>query len=499
MTTGTTTTARALAQRLALGETTARAEVDRCLDAIRERDPRLGAFCVPFEARARQAADELDRRREAGQALPPLAGVPIASKDNLLVEGQRVTAGSRMLANFVAPFTATSLQHLERDGAVLLGTTNMDEFGMGSTTENSAVQRTANPFGGAFVPGGSSGGSAAAVAADLCPLAIGSDTGGSVRQPAALCGVSGLKPTYGRVSRYGLIAYASSLDCVGAIARTAEDLALWLDSASGSDPADATSVPRPAPEALAALGRRENLDGLRIGVPAELNGDGIEPGVLDATRAATERLASLGAELVPCRLPATAHAVQAYYLIAACEAASNLARYDGVHYGHRHGAGAARSGATRTGESCRAMTTRTRSEGFGAEVQLRILLGTFASSIGYADRFYHRAKLARRAVQRDFAAAFAGCDVLLCPTSPTQAPRFGEAADDPLRRYLWDALTVPASLAGIPALSIPCGTTPDGLPVGLQLMAAHWREDLLLQVAHVFQQHSEHHLRRPNP
>ena len=480
-------TARRLSDEVRSGATTAAAALEAALDRIASADGELGAFCSTFAERARAAADNVDQRRTEGAALGALAGVPIASKDNLLVAGETITAGSRMLTNFDAPYTATSLERLEAHDGVLLGRTNMDEFGMGSTTETSACLRTRNPFGDDLVPGGSSGGSAAAVSADLCPLAIGSDTGGSVRQPAALCGVSGFKPTYGRVSRYGLIAYASSLDCVGAIARTAEDLALWLDCASGQDDADATSRGGAEPT-LDGLDERADLQGLRVGVPAELNGAGIDDEVVGVTTAAIDRLRALGAEVVDVALPSVEHAVAAYYLLATSEAASNLARYDGVHYGWRSGDDARTQSA---------MTTQTRSSGFGEEVQLRILLGTFATSIGYSSQYYEQARRARRAVQRDFAAAFERCDVLVCPTSPTAAPRFGEAADEPLQRYLWDALTVPASLAGLPALSVPAGQTADGRPVGVQLMAQQDRDGLALQVGHVFQQHTDHHLRRP--
>jgi aspartyl-tRNA(Asn)/glutamyl-tRNA(Gln) amidotransferase subunit A len=482
-------TATALADAVRSGVRSATDVLEAQLTRIAAVDPEIGAFCGTFADRARARAADVDRRREAGEPLGALAGVPIGIKDNLLVHGENATAGSRMLSTFTAPFTAASLERLERDGGVLLGRTNMDEFGMGSTTETSSCQRTRNPFGRDLVPGGSSGGSAAAVAADLCPLAIGSDTGGSVRQPAALCGVTGLKPTYGRVPRYGLIAYASSLDCVGAIARTAEDLALWLDCASGRHEADATSIAT-LPPVRAGLAGRTDLRGVRVGVPRELNGPGIDEQVLRSTRAAIESLRERGAEVVDASLPSAQHAVAAYYLLATSEAASNLARYDGVHYGWRGGEHA------RTQAE---MTTRTRSSGFGEEVQLRILLGTFATSIGHSAQYYDKARLARRAVQRDFVRAFADCDVLVCPTSPTAAPRFGEAADDPLQRYLWDALTVPASLAGIPALSMPCAPTDDGRPVGLQVMAPHGADGRVLEVAHVFQQHTEHHQRRPQP
>ena len=483
-------TAIELARAVQNGELSAVDAVHTQLQRIESLDPGLGAFCSTFGDRATERAARLDERRQAGATLGALAGVVIGSKDNLLVEDEPAAAGSRMLSTFRAPFTATSLQRLEHHDALLLGRTNMDEFWMGSTTETSAFQKTRNPFGEDLVPGGSSGGSAVAVAADMCPLAIGSDTGGSVRQPAALCGVTGLKPTYGRVPRYGLIAYASSLDCVGALARTAEDLALWLDCASGQDPADATSLATPQTVSH-MLQERQDLKGLRIGVPRELNGEGIDNEVLAATQTAIAQMRDLGAEVIDCALPSARHAVPAYYLLATAEAASNLARYDGVHYGLRseHPDAAQQSNID--------TTTRSRSDGFGAEVQLRILLGTFASSYGYSAQFYERARICRLAMQREFRALFERCDVLLSPTSPTAAPRFGDSQDDPLARYLWDALTVPASLAGIPALSMPCGHTADGRPIGLQAMAQHSHDGQALQLAHVFQTHSRHHLRRP--
>ena len=482
------TGACALAERIRAGECTAEQTLQAHLELIARVDERVGAFCSTFADRALSTARTIDARRAAGESLGALAGVPVASKDNLLVEGELATAGSRMLEQLRAPFTATSLARLERAHAVLIGRTNMDEFGMGSTTETSFHQRTVNPFGSELVPGGSSGGSAAAVAAGLAPLAIGSDTGGSVRQPASMCGVTGLKPTYGRVPRYGLIAYASSLDCVGAFARTAEDLALWLDCATGHDGADATSLRQACAPARPALAERNDLRGVRCGVPWQLNGPGIDDEVLAATRAATDHLRQLGAEVIECELASTQHAVPAYYLLAAAEASSNLARYDGVHYGFRRGDAKASSDET----------THTRSAGFGDEVQLRILLGTFASSYGYSEQFYERARAARDAVRRDFARALTDCDVLLSPVAPTAAFRFDEHRDDPLQRYLGDALTVPASLAGVPALSMPCGATGDGRPVGLQVMAAHGRDHVALQLAHVFQQHSDHHHMRPD-
>jgi aspartyl-tRNA(Asn)/glutamyl-tRNA(Gln) amidotransferase subunit A len=470
------------------GHLTAREVVTSCLERVHRIDPGLNAMVGERADVALAEAASIDERRQRGQTLGPLAGVPIAWKDNLVLEGELATAGSRMLEGFRSPYSATVLARLQRAGAILIGRTNMDEFGMGSSTETSAYGPTRNPFGPDLVPGGSSGGSAVAVAADFCPLALGSDTGGSVRQPAAMCGVSGLKPTYGLVSRYGLIAYASSLDCVGALARTAEDLALWLDAVAGADAADPTTVQAQGPVATHVAQRRD-LAGLRIGLPQELNGPGLDAEVAAAVQRAVADLRELGAQVVECTLPAVAHAVPTYYLLATAEASSNLARYDGVRYGLRRD----------TVSRCEAMMMRSRSAGFGDEVQLRILLGTFALSFGYHDQYYGQATRARALLCSEFARAFASCDLLLSPTSPVPAFPIGSRIDDPLAMYLCDVMTVPPSLAGLPALSQPCGFTADGRPVGMQWVAPALREDLLLQVAHVFQAHTDHHLRRPLP
>ncbi|HEX6812564.1 MAG TPA: Asp-tRNA(Asn)/Glu-tRNA(Gln) amidotransferase subunit GatA [Planctomycetota bacterium] len=480
--------AAAIASAVRAGELSAREMVTSCLDRMQRIDTGLNAILGTRAEAALQAAAAVDAARQGGHPLGPLAGVPVAWKDNLVLAGELATAGSRMLDRFRSPYSATVLERLQRAGAILIGRTNMDEFGMGSSTETSAYGPTRNPFGADLVPGGSSGGSAVAVAADLCPLAVGSDTGGSVRQPAAMCGVTGLKPTYGRVSRYGLIAYASSLDCIGGLARTAEDLALWLDASAGSDPADATSVPT-QPAITPHLAARRDLRGLRVGVPWELNGPGLDAEVAAAIQNAVAQLRGLGAEIVECSLPSVAHAVPTYYLLATAEASSNLARYDGVRYGLR------RDAISR----CDAMMMQSRSAGFGDEVQLRILLGTFALSFGYHDQYYGQATRARALICADFARAFASCELLLSPTSPVPAFPIGSHIDDPLAMYLCDALTVPASLAGLPALSQPCGFTADGRPIGMQWMAPALREDLLLQVAHVFQANTDHHLRRPLP
>ena len=480
--------AAAIARAVQNGEIRATEVAATFLDRIRQLDPALHAFLSVREDRVMADAEAIDATRRAGTPLGPLAGVPIAWKDNLVRAGETATAGSLLLEHFVSPYTATAIERLERASALLLGRTNLDEFGMGSSTENSAYGPTKNPWGKNLVPGGSSGGSAAAVAADFCPLALGSDTGGSVRQPAALCGVTGLKPTHGRVSRYGLIAYASSLDCVGACARSAEDLALWLDACSGHDPADATSRPDRPPVA-GSLQERTDLRGLVIGLPWEMNGPGIDAEVARALQQSVERLRHLGARTIECSLPTVPHAVPTYYLIATAEASSNLARYDGVRYGRRR----------EVPGRVEAMIAASRSAGFGDEVQLRVLLGTFALSYGYQDELYGQATRARTLLGADFARAFAQCDLLLSPTSPVPAFPIGSHNDDPLAMYLCDALTVPASLAGLPALSQPCGAMADGRPIGMQWMAPADREDLLLATAHVFQQHTDHHLQRPLP
>lgn len=460
--------------------------VGDCLQRISAADPGLSAFVEVWPEAAMAMASAIDRDRALGRPPGPLAGVPFALKDNLLLEGRRAACGSRMLEHFVAPYSATTVKRLIARGAVPLGRTNMDEFGMGSSTEHSAFAATRNPWARDRVPGGSSGGAAAAVAADLCPLALGSDTGGSVRQPAALCGVMGLKPTYGRLSRHGLVAYASSLDCVGILARVAADVALALQVA-GPDPADATSADVVVPDFAGLLAARHDLAGLRIGLPAELHGAGIDAGVAAAVAAAGLVLQELGARLAPAALPTVEHAVATYYLIAAAEASSNLARYDGIRFGLR----------VDDDGGLDALYARSRSAGFGPEVQLRILLGTFALQQGYQDEVYGQATRVRALLRRDFARAFAHCDLLACATSPVPAFPLGSKVDDPLAMYLCDALTVPASLAGLPALSLPCGFTPDGLPVGLQLIAPPFREDLLLQVAHRYQEATGWHRRRP--
>jgi len=426
-----------------------------------------------FLAVNREAALARAREIDAMPQRPPLAGVPIAIKDALSTRDLTTTAGSRILEGFRPIYTATCVARLEAAGAVVIGKTNMDEFAMGSSCENSAYGPSLNPWDTTRVPGGSSGGSASAVAARQVPWSLGSDTGGSIRQPAALCGIVGVKPTYGAVSRYGLIAFASSLDQVGPFARTVRDAALLLQSMVGRDPMDATSLDWPDPIVLPTAAR---LDGVRVGVIEELMGQGIEPGVRAACRAALNRVESLGGTLVPIELPHASYGLATYYLIAPAECSANLARFDGIRYGRR-------AEAT---DDLLEHYERTRGEGFGPEVKRRIMLGTFALSSGYYDAYYGQAQRVRTLIVRDFAAAFAEIDVLASPTSPTVAFRLGERTADPLSMYLSDVCTIPVSLAGLPSLSIPCGLS-DGLPVGLQLAGPAFSENRLFDIAHALE------------
>ena len=445
----------------------------------------LGAFLRLRPEGARAEAAESDARRARGERLSPLDGVPLAIKDNLIQEGEPCGCASRILEGFVAPYQGTPVARLLAAGAVILGRTNMDEFAMGSSTENSARGPTRNPWDAERVPGGSSGGSAAAVAVGIVPGALGSDTGGSIRQPASLSGVVGLKPTYGRVSRYGLVAFASSLDQVGPLARSALDCALLLEAIAGHDPADSTSLPDPVPRYRDALSG--DVRGLRIGLPREFfeERSAADPAVLACVREALGELERAGAELRAVGLPHAQHAIATYYLIATAEASSNLARYDGVRFGRR-------AAAASLGE----MYRRTRSQGFGPEVKRRILLGTYVLSAGYYDAYYRKAMKIRTLLRRDFEAAFADCDVLASPTSPEVAFRIGEKSKDPLRMYLSDIYTVSANLAGVPAISLPCGFA-HALPVGLQLLGRPLDEATLLRAADAYQRRTDWHLRRP--
>jgi aspartyl-tRNA(Asn)/glutamyl-tRNA(Gln) amidotransferase subunit A len=467
------------------GETTPSAVIEAHLAGVERLDGRLGVYLAVLGEEARAAAREADARHGRGQPRGPLDGVPVALKDNLCMRGARTTAGSRILEGFVAPYDATVVERLRAAGAVLLGKTNLDEFAMGSSTEYSAFHRTRNPWDPARVPGGSSGGSAAAVAAGLATLGLGSDTGGSVRQPAAFCGVVGLKPTYGRVSRYGLIAFASSLDQIGPFARDVRDAALLLGAIAGADRRDATCVDVPVPDYTADLGR--DVRGLRLGVPDEYFIEGTDPEVEGAVRRAIEVLAELGATTERISLPTTEYALAAYYLIAPAEASSNLARYDGVKYGLR----------APGGRDLIDMSGRTRAAGFGAEVQRRIMLGTYALSAGYYDAYYGKAQRVRTLVAGDFQQAFARVDLVVAPTTPNVAFKHGEK-EDPLSMYLNDVFAVPANLTGLPALSVPCGFTAGGLPIGLQLIGRPFDEARLLQAAHAYEQATPWHTRRPD-
>jgi aspartyl-tRNA(Asn)/glutamyl-tRNA(Gln) amidotransferase subunit A len=438
-------------------------------------------------AQAQAADGRLAAARRDGDAnLPPLLGLPVAVKDLLVLAGVRCTCGSRILENYVPPFTATSVQRLLDAGVVVLGKTNTDEFAMGSSTENSAFGPTYNPWEPGHVPGGSSGGSAAAVAARMAPAAMGTDTGGSVRQPAAFCGVTGIKPSYGRVSRYGLVAYGSSLDTVGALGRSVEDVARLFQPIAGHDPLDATSLEAAVPDYAVALEAGEDLRGVRIGVPSEYFVGGVQPEVAAAVRSAIETLASLGAEVQEVSLPHTEYALPVYYILAPAEASANLARYDGVRYGLRASDGD-------IGE----MFRNTRGQGFGAEVKRRIMLGTYALSAGYYDAYYAQAQKVRTLIRRDFEAALRQVDVIAAPVAPSTALRLGEHRDDPLAMYLEDVFTLPANLAGVPSLAFPVGFDAEGLPIGMQLMGPVLGEERLFHIAAAYQRVSDWHLRKP--
>lgn len=458
--------------------------VSAFIERIHAMDPGLNAYLATFEEKALEEARALDSGPRDYSA-SPLAGAPIALKDVICVRDTLTTCGSRILQGFVSPYDAAVAQKLRRAGAIFLGKTNCDEFAMGSSTENSAFVKTRNPWDTDRVPGGSSGGSAAAVAAGLCAAALGTDTGGSIRQPASFCGVVGIKPTYGRVSRFGLVAFASSLDQIGPMTRDVEDAALMLQALAGYDPADSTSVDLPVPDYRAAL--KQSIAGLRLGIPREYFIEGTHPEVEAAVRDAIATCRSLGAQIVDISLPHTEYGIAVYYIIAPAEASSNLARYDGVKYGHR----------TKNAADLLEMYRKSRSEGFGAEVKRRIMLGTYVLSAGYYDAYYRKASQVRTLIRRDFLEAFEKCDAILAPVSPIPAFRLGEKSEDPLQMYLSDVFTLPASLAGIPGISVPCGFTSENLPIGLQILGPHFREELVLRIAHQFEQATPFHLREP--
>lgn len=468
-------TIRSLQERVAAGDLRV---VDICraaLDRI-ERLTELNAFLTVTADAALARAEQLDAAAQKGDTLPPLAGTILAIKDVILVKDVRATGGSRILYNYVPPYTATAVQRLEAAGAIIIGKTNCDEFAMGSSTENSAYGTVKNPWDKERVPGGSSGGSAVAVASGMVSTALGSDTGGSIRQPASFCGVVGLKPTYGRVSRYGLMAYGSSLDHIGPFANYVEDVALILQTMAGHDPYDATSSQTPVDDYMAAIDG--GVRGLRIGVPQEYYGEGLDPEVKEKVELGIKKLEELGAEIVYVSLPHTKYAVPAYYVIATAEASTNLARYDGVRYGFRA------EGTSNLKE----MYNYTRGQGFGAEVKRRIMLGTFVLSAGYYDQYYGKAQKVRTLIKKDFHDAFTACDIIATPVAPTPAFRIGEKVDNPVEMYLQDIYTVTLNLAGVPGVVLSCGISSTGLPIGIQLIGSHFDEARLLRAAHTLEQ-----------
>ena len=449
---------------------TIRSTIEKVLDNAEELNPRLNSFLSIERDHALKRADDV----AAAGAEMRLKGSPIAIKDVLVTKGIQTTCGSRILANYKAQYDATAVDRLNAAGAVIIGKTNMDEFAMGSSNENSAFGPVRNPWDTHRVPGGSSGGSAVAVASGVVPVALGSDTGGSVRQPAALCGILGLKPTYGRISRYGLVAFASSLDNVGIFSQNAWDMANVLSVIAGRDPLDSTSADVEVPDYNSLLGR--SISGVRIGVPRAWFGQGLDDDVRDAVESAIENYRSLGAEVVDVEMPHAKYGIAVYYIIATAEASSNLARYDGVRYGFR----------AEDSHALRQMYFKTREEGFGPEVKRRIMLGTYVLSSGYYDAYYAKAQKVRTLLKQDYARAFENCDVILTPTTPSTAFRIGEKSDDPLAMYLNDIYTVSANLAGVPGISVPCGVS-NGLPIGMQLIGNYWSEDLLLNLAAAYE------------
>ncbi|MEH2088712.1 Asp-tRNA(Asn)/Glu-tRNA(Gln) amidotransferase subunit GatA [Nostoc sp.] len=479
---------RELHQQLVKKERSAVEITQEALERIQALEPKLHSFLCVTADRALEQAGAVDAKIAAGEEIGLLAGIPVGIKDNMCTKGVPTTCASRILENFVPPYESTATQKLADAGAVMVGKTNLDEFAMGSSTENSAYQVTANPWDLSRVPGGSSGGSAAAVSAQECVVALGSDTGGSIRQPASFCGVVGMKPTYGLVSRYGLVAYASSLDQIGPFANTVEDAAILLSAIAGYDPKDSTSLKVAIPNYAASLKPNFKPRGqLRIGIIKETFGEGLDPVVEQAVTKAVDQLQSLGAEIHIISCPRFRYGLPTYYIIAPSEASANLARYDGVKYGYR----------APDADNLLSMYTRTRAAGFGTEVKRRIMIGTYALSAGYYDAYYLKAQKVRTLIKQDFEKAFGAVDVLVCPTSPTTAFKAGEKTTDPLSMYLTDLMTIPVNLAGLPSLSLPCGFDEQGLPIGLQLISNVLREDLLFQVAYAYEQSTTWHLRKP--
>ncbi len=504
--------ATALLEKLTSGEVTSEALTQAYLDRIRQVDPAVGAFLRVESERALQQAAQIDQRRQAGEPIGRLGGLPLAIKDVLCTQERPTTCASRMLESFVPPYSATVVQRIEAADGVVLGKTNLDEFAMGGSTENSALATTRNPWNLQYVPGGSSGGAAACVAAGMSPLSLGSDTGGSIRQPAAFCGVTGLKPTYGRVSRWGLVAFASSLDQIGPLAQNTEDCALLLEVIAGPDPRDSTCLPQPVPAYTETI--RQPLEGLRIGVPQECFRAGLDRAVEQAVQEALQVYQSLGASIEEITLPHSSYGVAAYYIIAPSEASSNLARYDGAHYGYRADVQDVRAELREEAEALKTagdqqglekldsllvrLYRKTRAEGFGAEVKRRIMLGTFALSAGYIGRYYTKALQVRRLIKQDYDQAFQQVDLIAGPCTPTLPFELGSKAEDPLAMYLVDLFTVPTNLAGLPGMSLPCGQSPEGLPIGLHLQAPALEEERLFRAGYMFQQATNWHTRRPS-
>ena len=479
---------RELHKQLIRKERSAVEITQEALDRIQLLEPQLHSFLCVTAEQALEQARQVDAKIAAGEEIGLLAGIPIGIKDNMCTKGIRTTCASKILENFVPPYESTVTQKLKEAGAVMVGKTNLDEFAMGSSTENSAYQVTANPWDVSRVPGGSSGGSASAVAAEECVVALGSDTGGSIRQPASFCGVVGMKPTYGLVSRYGLVAFASSLDQIGPFGRTVEDTAILLNAIAGYDPNDATSLNVQIPDYLKALQPDlQPRSRIKIGVIKETFGEGLDPVVEQSITKAIDQLQTLGAEIHVVSCPRFRYGLPTYYIIAPSEASANLARYDGVKYGIR----------VPDAENLLDMYKKTRAAGFGAEVKRRIMLGTYALSAGYYDAYYLKAQKVRTLIKQDFENAFKQVDILVCPTAPTTAFKAGEKTEDPLSMYLGDLMTIPVSLAGLPGMSIPCGFDESGLPIGLQLIGKVLREDQLFQVAYAYEQSTPWHLRSP--
>jgi aspartyl-tRNA(Asn)/glutamyl-tRNA(Gln) amidotransferase subunit A len=479
-------TLRDLQEKFTKGEITATEIVSAYAVRIRQVEPKVKAYITIATDSAMAEADALDKKLKGWRKTRPLMGMPLAIKDNICTVGVQTTCASRFLRGYVPPYDATVVSRLREDGYLLLGKSNMDEFAMGSSTENSSFGPSRNPWNLAYVPGGSSGGSAAAVAADECAAALGSDTGGSIRQPAACCGVVGLKPTYGRVSRYGLVAFASSLDQIGPITKDVADAALLMNVLAGQDPLDSTSADVSVPDYTKAL-KKKDLKKLKVGIAQEYFAEGLDEEVAQAVRTAVEGLKTLGADLKEIMLPHTDAAVATYYLIATAEASSNLARFDGVKYGHR----------TKQSKDLLEMYMKSRQEGFGPEVKRRIMLGTYALSAGYYDAYYGKAQAVRTLIRRDFEAAFQDVDLIVTPVMPTTAFKLGERIEDPLQMYLSDIFTISVNLAGNPAISIPCGFSRSGLPIGMQLIGRPFQEETVLRGAHAYEQATQWREKRP--